>query len=158
MCSISYFVHVGSPLSNGVVTKTRFQTAEAFGENLTCIGIPVLLCTFCIKTLPLYTLKLVYMFSTLFSIHFLRCWQGEFVKRSRASLVHDHFLYSCDLNVWLRGDICLEKLDASHFKGLKGYRQLDGLKKKFVAQFSSWWFIRLWKLPNYLATVQSIPH
>ena len=43
--------------------------------------------------------------SVLFSIHLLRCWQGEFVKQSRASLAGDHFLYSCDANVWFRGDI-----------------------------------------------------
>ena len=47
----------------------------------------------------------VYIFSILFSIHFLRCCQGEFVKQSRGSLVCDHFLSSWDLNVWLRGDI-----------------------------------------------------
>ena len=39
----------------------------------------------------------VCIFSTLFSIHFLGCWQGEFVQQSRASLVDDHFLYSHDL-------------------------------------------------------------
>ena len=39
------------------------------------------------------------------SIHFLRCWQGEFVEQSRVPLVGDHFLYSRDLNVWFRGDI-----------------------------------------------------
>ena len=43
--------------------------------------------------------------SVLFSIHLLRCWQGEFVKQSRASLAGDHFIYSCDANVWFRGDI-----------------------------------------------------
>ena len=49
--------------------------------------------------LTLYTLTSVYIFSILFSIHFLWCWQGEFVKQSRASLVGDHFFYSHDLNV-----------------------------------------------------------
>ena len=38
-------------------------------------------------------------------LHFPRCWQGEFVHQSKASLVGDHFLYSCGLNVWFRGDI-----------------------------------------------------
>ena len=37
---------------------------------------------------------------TLFFIHFLRCWQGEFVCQSRGSFSDDHFLYSHDLNVW----------------------------------------------------------
>ena len=61
--------------------------------------------------LPLLTLKpltSVYIFSILLSGHFLRFWQGEFVKQSRASLVGDHLLYSHDLNV------CEEKLYVSH--------------------------------------------
>ena len=40
--------------------------------------------------------------SVLFSTHLLRCWHGEFVKQSRAFLAGDHFLYSCDANVWFR--------------------------------------------------------
>ena len=40
----------------------------------------------------------------IFSLHFPRCWQGEFVKQSRASLVGEHFLYSHDPNVWFRDD------------------------------------------------------
>ena len=47
----------------------------------------------------------VCIFSILFSIHFLRCWQGEFVWQSRASLVVDHFLYSHYGVRWFRGDI-----------------------------------------------------
>ena len=54
--------------------------------------------------LTLYTLTSLCIFSTLFSIHFLRCWQGEFVSQSRASLVCDHFFYSHDLNVWFQGE------------------------------------------------------
>ena len=42
----------------------------------------------------------VCIFSILFSIHFLWCWQGEFVEQSRASLVGDQFLDSQDLNVF----------------------------------------------------------
>ena len=53
----------------------------------------------------LYTLTSVCIFSILFPICFLRCWQGEFVEKSRASLVGDHFLYSCDTNVCFWGDI-----------------------------------------------------
>lgn len=45
----------------------------------------------------------VCMFSILLSVLFLRGWQGEFLYQSRASLVVDYFLYSCDLNAWLRG-------------------------------------------------------
>ena len=43
--------------------------------------------------------------SVLFSIHLLRCWQGEFVKQTRASLAGDHFIYSCGANVGFRGDM-----------------------------------------------------
>ena len=54
----------------------------------------------------------VCIFSILFSIHFPRCWQGEFVKQSRASSKSDHFLYSSDLCnsevIWK------EKLAVSH--------------------------------------------
>ena len=54
----------------------------------------------------------VCIFSILFSIHFPRCRQGEFVKQSRASSKSDHFLYSSDLCnsevIWK------EKLAASH--------------------------------------------
>ena len=53
----------------------------------------------------LYTLTSVCIFSILFSIHFLRCWQREFNHHPRASLAGDLFLYSHDLNDWFRGDI-----------------------------------------------------
>ena len=68
----------------------------------------------CLVTL--YALKSVCIFSIMFSIHFLRCWQGEFVEQSRTSLVGDHFLYSHDLNVWFRGS-SQEKLHVGHCKG-----------------------------------------
>ena len=45
------------------------------------------------------------IFSMLFSIHFLRYLQEEFVQQSRAALVFDHFLYTCHLHVWFRGNI-----------------------------------------------------
>ena len=53
----------------------------------------------------LYTLTSVFIFSILFSVHFLRCWQGEFVYNQEFSLVGDHFLCSHDINEWFRGDI-----------------------------------------------------
>ena len=61
------------------------------------------------NTFTLNTLTSVCIISILFSIHFLWCWQGEFVQRSRASLVGDHFLYSCDLNVSVSGDFVRRK-------------------------------------------------
>ena len=52
---------------------------------------------------------------------FLRYWQGEFVKQSGPALVGDDFL----LFLWpwylIQGWYCEEKLDASHFRGLKGW-------------------------------------
>ena len=51
-----------------------------------------------------YTITSVGIFSILFSLHYLGCWQGEVVKPS-TFLSCDHFLYSQDLNVWFRGDI-----------------------------------------------------
>ena len=53
----------------------------------------------------LYTLTSGCTFSIMFSIHFQRYWQGEFIKQSRASFVGDNFLYSPDLEVWFRGDM-----------------------------------------------------
>ena len=50
-----------------------------------------------IWSITLYTLASACIFPVLLPIHFLECWQGEFVKPSRASLVGDHFLYSCSL-------------------------------------------------------------
>ena len=52
----------------------------------------------------LYILASTRIFSILFSRNFLRCCQGEFVKQLRASLVVNNFHYSCDLNMWLKGD------------------------------------------------------
>ena len=59
----------------------------------------------CLHFVALYTLTSVCIFSTLFFIHFPRCWQGEFVIQSKGSLPGDHFLYSHYLNVWFRSDI-----------------------------------------------------
>ena len=55
--------------------------------------------------LTLYALTSVCIFSILFIIHFLRCWQGEFVCQSKGYFPGDHFLYSHDLNVWFKSDI-----------------------------------------------------
>ena len=52
----------------------------------------------------IYTLTSVCIFSILFSIHFLICWPGEFVWKSRLVLVYDHLFCSHDLNIWLRSD------------------------------------------------------
>ena len=56
-------------------------------------------------SITLYTLTSESIFFIPFSINFLRCWKGEFVEKSEAALIGDHFLYSHDLNVWFRADI-----------------------------------------------------
>lgn len=73
--------------------------------------------------LNLYSLTLVCIFSQLFSIPFLRCWQGEFVQQSRVSLVADHRLYSCNLDVWFRSDVVRRNkmLVTLKVKGLKKF-------------------------------------
>ena len=55
--------------------------------------------------LGLFTRTSVCIFSIPFSIHFLWCWQREFVQRSRISLLGDLSLYFCDRNVRLKGGI-----------------------------------------------------
>ena len=50
-------------------------------------------------TLILYTLRSVCMFSILFSVQLLRCWQGEFVQQSTASSFCNNFLSFPDLNI-----------------------------------------------------------
>ena len=59
------------------------------------------------SALTLYTLTSECIFSILSSINFqhVRFRPGEFVSKSRASSVGDHFLHSCDLNVEFWGDI-----------------------------------------------------
>ena len=58
---------------------------------------------FCCSTF--YNLTSVCTFLIPFSVHFLRCWQREFVEQLKASLVSDHFLYSHDLKVCFMGNI-----------------------------------------------------
>lgn len=60
----------------------------------------------CCFKLLLYTLIsfCLLIFSLIFSINFLWHWLGKSVKQSRALLVGNHFLYSCDCNFWFRGD------------------------------------------------------
>ena len=58
-------------------------------------------CKYNLKVLlTLDTLTLLCIFSIQFPIHFLRCWQGEFVHQSKASLVASH-----EVHVWLGGSI-----------------------------------------------------
>ena len=59
----------------------------------------------CLSINPLHinNSRHILIFSILFSIHFLRCCQREFVQQSRTSIIVDHFLFPCDLYVWFTG-------------------------------------------------------
>ena len=82
-----------------------------------------------INLLTLDILTSVNIFSIMFTIHFLRHCRGEFVEQSRASLVGDQFLYSCDLSVDSRvihpGEISCQSL-----LGVKGLKQRKRERKK----------------------------
>ena len=84
-----------------------------------------------------YTLK-VGIFSILFSIHYLGCWQGEVVKQSRLSLVGDHFLYSQDLNVWFGGDNVLGETVRQSLIGRKRVPYTYFMICDWAINFSSW--------------------
>ena len=97
------------------------------------------LCMCTTTSLTLYTLTSVCIFSILFSMHFPRCWQGEFVSPSRASLVCDHCLYSLNLNVWFRGETVWRNYLLVTL-GVKGFMQVH---KFFI--FGFWFYLfRLW--------------
>ena len=74
------------------------------------------------------------IFSLQFFIHFLRYWHGEFVYQSKASFVGDHFLYFCDLSVWVRGDIVGE-IWCWSFLGFRGLINSISLES-FSIEFS----------------------
>ena len=85
--------------------------------------------SYCLIINPL-PINPVSIFSFLLFIHFLRCWQGEFVYQSKVSFVGDHFLHfhPCDSGVILTR----EKFDAKHswcFKGLMWLQNLSIWKK-----------------------------
>ena len=68
--------------------------------------------------LTLYTVVLIFIFSTLFYLHFLWFWQGKFVWHSGASFkICDHFPYSLYLILrWY----WKEKFEVSHSQWLNG--------------------------------------
>ena len=83
----------------------------------------------CRNPLILHTWKSVCIFWIMFSIHFLRCWQREFVEKPRSSVAGDPFLYSHDLNGWF---------------GVDTVRRNQGVKLRLIQapmqlNFSLWW-------------------
>ena len=94
------------------------------------------------------SLTSICIFAILFSIYFLKCWQGEFAKQSRSSVVCDYFLYSGDLNFWIRGNI------VRRTKSLWSLLAVKGLKpgKHFWGNHLRWYACTARKL-NYFENV-----
>ena len=67
-----------------------------------------------IEPLTLYTLTLVFIFSTLISLHFLWQWQGEFCLTIRSFLNLWLFLFFSQPLHLIQGWYFKEKLEASH--------------------------------------------
>ena len=121
----------------------------------------------CKSLLTLYTQTLVSTFSKPFSIHFLRCWQGEFVLQSWVSSVGDYFLYSPYLNVWFRGDVVRRCLSLLGVKGLMEYSATvyKHIEKAPLCSFPQEWsrhyklhvhFLLVWK-KTYIRLRKDIP-
>ena len=73
--------------------------------------------------LILYTQTSVCIFSILFSIHFLKCWQGEF---SKASFVGDHFLLIFLVTlVCNSGVLFYEEIRSQSLVGVKGWNPIQ---------------------------------
>ena len=77
--------HITGPYP-GFTELNRIKRLEVFFSPWVC-------------TQTLYALTSVIIFSLLFSMHFLRGWQREFVKKIKSFLVGDYLFYSRDLNV-----------------------------------------------------------
>ena len=76
------------------------------------------------KRATLCILRSVCIFSILFSMYFLWCWQGEFLYELSASYVGNNLLYSCALNIDSGDNITGGggELDASYYcYGSKGW-------------------------------------
>ena len=123
----------------------------------------------CKSLLTLYTQTLVSIFSIPFSIHFLRCWQGEFVLQSWVSSVGDYFFILLtlmfDSGVMLWGEIrCLSLL------GVKGLMEHSAtvykhIEKAPLCSFPQEWsrhyklhvhFLLVWK-KTYIRLRKDIP-
>ena len=98
--------NVNHPL-NCVCPVLRFHrlTVTGFLANMSPYRVTSISFVSFMGYLTLYILISVSIFSILFSTHFQRGWQGEFVSQSRAALVGDHLFYSHDCRVWFRADI-----------------------------------------------------
>lgn len=115
---------------------------------------------------------------------FLRRWQGEFVRLSRAPLLGDHFLFFlrplCLIHQWY----CEENFDASHLKSLEGRifwsyfgtlffysctfdlnvvfilwacRNCYNLERELQEHFFSWSFISKFSLLGFKSVLGPVP-
>ena len=75
------------------------------------------------KVLLILTQTSVCIFSILFSIHFLKCWQGEF---SIASFVGDHFLLIFLVTLVCNSGVLLyEEIRSQSLVGVKGWNPIQ---------------------------------
>ena len=99
-----------------------------------------------LESWTVYALTSLCIFSILFSIHFLQCCQRELFRRSRASLIGDRFLYSCDHN------ICETTPSASHWlqnvKSVLTYllRCMPQIRRQTMSKINTWMGHRTWYL------------
>ena len=100
------------------------------------------------------------IFSILFFLHFLRCWQGEFVYWSKASFVDNHFLHSHNLNVWFRGDVVRRNLMLVTLRGSR-VKPLNPSDTNIITSFSITYSLKsrcspLWIVVCHWDTRQSL--
>ena len=86
----------------------------------------------------------VCIFSILFSIHLLRMLTRRICLRIKSFFFGDHFLYTCNLNVWFRGDIVRRNRILVTLRGSKIHFCYCMASDVFVSGFLFWrkkWFI-----------------
>ena len=118
----------GATMWHSVLKIARMEVVMTFGVSF----FKIMMCWVCdwlfvwswfiatYNELILYTLTSVCIFSILFSIHFLKCWQGEFGWQSRISLTSNHcFLSWFLIEVILKREIRSWSLDIKRSKGLE---------------------------------------
>ena len=100
-------------MKHNIIIYTE-MVEDNFSSLVIDVSNSVFSCCLIINPLPINPVS---TFSFLLFIHFVRCWQGEFVYQSKVSFVGDHFLHfhPCDSRVTLTR----EKFDAKHSWGLK---------------------------------------
>ena len=98
-------VHITSEITRD--SKNQKENSNSFSTAKTPLGTNCKL-RWCLKETAVsqfYTLSSECLFLILFSTHFPKCLQGEFDQQSGASSVDNHFLKSCNLNVWFSDDV-----------------------------------------------------